>query len=147
MALPPKLREKLPEFKMEHLSELDRGSVGRRVDDAVRMCLDNISKFPHRDGGKPEVRRVDIAVFLTPELKETTVPVETGGGRVQDVKHMELVGVSVRVKVKSSLPDAESADVKMACEVRNGVIKEVRFNPHNNTTPEQLELDLDDEDA
>ena len=141
--LSEKLKEMLPQLCMEHLGKLDRGAVQRRVDDAINLCLTNISKFPFRDGGKVETRKVTIEVYITPELKEISVGVEAGG-RQQEIKGFELKGLEVRAKVKSGLPDAETGDVRMACDIRNGAIKDVRFNPDNNHQPEQLELDLEE---
>lgn len=146
MPLSPKLKEQLPQFNIEHLGEMDRNAVARRGNAALALCLENISQFPFRDGGKVETRKVTIEINLTPELKETKVAVELPGGRQQEVKHFELAGVTARVKIKSALPDAETGDVRMACDIHNGKIKEARFNPENNEAPDQLELDLDDED-
>jgi hypothetical protein len=52
----------------------------------------------------------------------------------------ELSGLSVRVKIKAGLPDAESADVRMLVDMRGGQIANVLFNPDNNSEPSQLEL-------
>ena len=141
--LSDKLKEALPQLCMANLGKLDRGAVERRVDAAIALCVNNINQFPFRDGGKVESRKVTIELYITPELRETTVAIETNGGRQQEVKNFELKAISGRVKIKSGLPDAETGDVRMACDVRNGAIKDVRFNPDNNFAPEQLELDLE----
>lgn len=135
----PKLKEALPKLSMERLSELDRGAVERRVNAALALCLSNISQFPFRDGGKVETRKVLIEVQITPEIKAIKIGVE-GKGRQQQVEGWELEGVVVRVKVKSALPDAETADVRCLCEIRNNQITDVRFNPDNSDRPEQLDM-------
>lgn len=139
----PKLKEMLPEFCMENLAQLDRGAVERRVNDELNQAFNNISRFPCRDGGKVEPRKVIIEVTLTPEVKEIKQGVEVNG-RQQEVSAYELAGVSVRAKVKGVHPDAETADVRMLCDMQNQRIQSVYFNPNNNDRPEQLELDLED---
>lgn len=139
-----KLAERLPEFTMENLSQLDRGAVERRVNDAITQAMSNISRFPFKDAGKVEVRKVIIEVQITPELRKIKVPVESGRG-THEAESFELSGVSVRAKVKGVNPDAETADVRMICDIRQERIQAVYFNPNNNDRPEQLELDLGDE--
>lgn len=138
----PKLREQLPEFTMEHVGEMDRGAVERRVNYAIKQCLQDIARFPFRDGGKVEPRKVVLELVLTPEVKAVKVGVEVAG-RQQEVDSYELHGISVRAKVKSAVPDAETADVRMVCDIQNNQILDVRFNPDNNDRPDQLELDLE----
>lgn len=142
----PKLAEMLPQFTMETLSQLDRGAVERRVNDELAQAYNNISRFPCRDGGKVEPRKVIIEVTLTPELKKIKTAVEVGG-RQQEVDSFELSGIVVRAKVKGVHPDAETADVRMLCDIVNNRIQGVYFNPENNERPEQLELDLDCDEA
>lgn len=136
-----KLKEQLPSFNMSNLPQLDRGAVERRVNDAIAAALNNISRFPFRDGGKVEVRKVIIEVQITPELRKIKTPVESAFGTT-DLDSFELSGISVRAKVKGVHPDAETDDVRMLCDIQNQVVKGVYFNPNNNSRPDQLELDL-----
>lgn len=138
-----KLKEHLPQLTIQNLGQLDRGSVARRFGDAVEQILANISKFPCRDGNKVETRSLELKVFFTPELRLDKRGIESANGNQMEVDVPELSGVSVRVKIKSALPDAETADVKMACDIINGRIADMRFNPNNNKAPDQLEFDLD----
>jgi hypothetical protein len=140
------LKDKLPRLELEQLGKLDRGAVARRFSDAIEQVLANISKFPFRDGNKVETRSISMSVYLTPELKLSKQGVEGRNGRQHEVDVAELSGVSVRVKIKSALPDAETADVRMACDIQNGRITDLRFNPENNAAPEQLELELADDE-
>lgn len=140
-----KLKEHLPQLNLDSLGELDRGAVERRFRDAMDSVLTNISKFPFRDQNKVETRAIHLSVFMTPELKLFKQAVEGPNGRQVEVDVAELAGLSVRVKIKSALPDAETADVRMACDIINGRINDVRFNPDNNGKPEQLSLEYDDE--
>ena len=140
-----KLKAALPQLSMDTLGKLDRGAVARRVNDAISLCLANISKFPCRDAGKVETRKVTVDILMTPVVKAIKQGVEVNG-RQQEVDAFDLVGITTRVKVKSGLPDAESADVTMLCEIQNGTIRDVRFNPTNNSAPDQMELAYDDDE-
>ena len=137
-----KLKDMLPELNMSNLAQLDRGAVERRVNDELSQAFNNISRFPCRDGGKVEVRKVVIEVTLTPEVKSVKQGIEVNG-RQQEVEAFELCGVSARVKVKGVHPDAETADVRMLCDIENGRIQSAHFNPDNNDRPEQLEIDFE----
>jgi len=143
------LKDNLPQLKFRNLGQMDSGTVERRVDGAIRETLDNIGRYPFRDGGKVESRKVTITLVLTPALKKTKQMIELAGGRSQEVDTFELDGVSARVEVSSALPVAKTADVRVLCETRNGRIETALFNPHNNQMPEQMELfggDDEDED-
>lgn len=142
-----KLKDHLPQLALNTLGQLDRGAVERRFRDAINCVLDNISKFPFRDNTKVETRAIHLSVFLTPELRMFKSAVESGHGRQVEVDVAELAGLSVRVKIKSNLPDAETADVRMACDIINGKINDVRFNPDNNAKPDQLELEYTEDDG
>ena len=142
-----KLKEHLPQLNLDSLGQLDRGAVERRFGDAIESVLANISKFPFRDQNKVETRAIHLAVFITPELRLFKQAVEGNNGRQVEVDVAELAGLSVRVKIKSALPDAETADVRMACDIVNGRINDVRFNPENNAKPDQLELEYADDDG
>lgn len=137
-----KLKASLPQLQMANLGSLDRGAVARRVNEAISLAANNISKYPFRDGGKVEARKVVIEIVMTPMIEAVKIGVE-GAGRQYEADGFELTGICTRVKVKSALPDAETADIKMLCEMKSGAITDIRFNPQNNMRPEQLELDLE----
>lgn len=139
------LKDKLPQLTLDTLPKLDRGALAKRFSDAIAVCIQNISQYPCRDG-KAETRAVHVALFLTPEIKLKKQCVESSGGRQVEVDVPEIVGLVVRAKVKSSIPDAETADVRMVVDVVAGRITDARFNPENNDAPDQLEL-FEDEEA
>lgn len=131
--LDPKLEANLPRLAAENIGRLDNGSVARRLNAAIADVLRNISQFPFRDAGKAETRKVTMELAITPEIR----PTKNGANQVDGY---ELSGLSVRVKIKAGLPDAESADVRMLVDMRGGQIANVLFNPDNNSEPSQLEL-------
>ena len=137
------LKEKLPQLGLPTLHQLDRGGLAKRFADAIGMCLANIAQYPCRDG-KAETRAVHLSVYLTPELKFKNQAVETASGHTE-VKVPEICGLMVRAKVKSAIPDSETADVRMVVDVVNGRITDARFNPANNEMPEQLEMEFDED--
>lgn len=138
------LKERLPQLGLGTLHQLDRGGLAKRFSDAIGMCLTNIAQYPCRDG-KAETRAVHLSVYLTPELKMKKRGVETAGGRQVEVDVPEICGLIVRAKVKSAIPDSETADVRMVVDLMNGRITDARFNPENNDNPDQLELFDEDE--
>lgn len=140
------LKDKLPQLKFNNLGQMDSGTVERRVNGAIRETLDNIGRYPFRDGGKVEPRKVTITLVLTPTLKKSKRMMELAGGRSQEVDTFDLEGVSARVEVSSALPVAKTADVRVLCETKNGRIETALFNPNNNQMPEQMELFIDDGD-
>ena len=144
--LSAKLAESLPEFDARGILLCDDGNNERRLNGLLRDVLDNISRYPFTGNGKVEDREITIKIKLIPELKEVKRPIETNGGRVMDVKTFELLGVMAQVKMSAGLPAAKSNVVRLACMIKNQKIQTAHFNPHNNDAPEQLELDLDDDD-
>lgn len=138
------LKDRLPQLGLATLHQLDRGGLAKRFSDAVGMCLANIAQYPCRDG-KAETRVVELKVYITPELKMKKRGVETSGGRQVEVDVPEICGLMVRAKVKSAIPDSETADVRLVVDMINGRIADARFNPDNNDNPDQLELFDEDE--
>lgn len=138
------LKEKLPQLGLATLHQLDHGGLSKRFSDAIGMCLANIAQYPCRDG-KPETRAVHLSVYLTPELNFKKQGIERSGGGVAEVMVPEICGLLVRAKVKSAIPDSETADVRMVVDLTNGRITDARFNPQNNDQPDQLELFDEDE--
>lgn len=138
--------DNLPELTLSNLSKMDHGTVGRRFNDAVIECIGNISRYPFRDAGKVEVRKIIVEVTLTPEIRTFKQGVEVSG-RQQEVDAYELSGVKAQVKIKSSLPDAICGTVKTLCKIVNNQIRKISFNPHNNQSPEQMELDMELDEA
>jgi|DEB3_MinimDraft_2_1074329.scaffolds.fasta_scaffold05960_5 hypothetical protein len=144
--LTPKLAEQLPKFDARGILFMDDGNTERRLNGLINDAMDNISRYPFTGNGKVEKRKITVEIEIVPELKEISVPIETNGGRVNHVKSHELAGAIVQVKLAAGMPVAKSNVVRLACQLKNQKIVAAHFNPHNNDAPEQLELDLDDED-
>lgn len=141
-----KLAEQLPQFDAKGILAMDDGNNERRINGLIRDAMENISRYPFTGNGKVEKRVIEAKIIIVPELREINVPVEVGGGRVNQVKSYELAGAIVQVVLKAGNPVAKSNVVRLACEVKNQKIVAAHFNPNNNDAPEQLELDLDDEE-
>lgn len=137
-----KLKESLPQLTLQTLHQLDRGKLDRQFSRAIARAMQNISEFPCK-GSKAEPREIALVFKLTPEIRFTKNAIETAMGQTE-VMIPEIVGVTVSARIKDKFPIFESDDVRMVTEVVNGNIKDARFNPNNNSRPEQLELDLDE---
>lgn len=136
-------RERLKPVSFETLQVYDRDSLARRLADAWRNILDNISRYPVRDG-KPEPRKIIIELTIIPEVAKCKQAIETSGGH-REIEVPKVVGLRSFATIKDKLPLFQSSDVNMAVDVRNDRIVDARFNPNNPASPNQLEFDLDDE--
>lgn len=137
-----RLKEELPQLSLESLHQLDRGKLARQFRRAVTRAMQNISEFPCK-GEKVESREISLVVKLTPEVKFNKIGIETAIGNAEALQP-EIIGISAACYIKDKFPIFQTDDVRMAVDIINGQISDVRFNPNNNNRPDQLELDLDD---
>ncbi len=135
-------KDGLPQLELSTLHELDRGKLDRQFSRAIARALHNISEFPCK-GDKVECREIALVIRLTPEVRFAKTSVETGMGHAE-ASVPEIVGVTVNAHIKDKFPIFQTDDVRLAVDVVNGQIKDVRFNPNNNVRPEQMELNLDE---
>jgi hypothetical protein len=142
-------RERLKPVNFQTLEVYDRGSLARRLGDAWRNILDNISRYPLRDG-KAEPRKIIIELTIIPEVAKVKEGMERNG-RQQEIEVPRIVGLKTFATIKDKLPTFQSSEVCMAVDIRNDRIVDARFNPNNPSSPNKLEFDLeidgfDDED-
>lgn len=137
-----RLKNELPQLSLESLHELDRGKLARQFRRAIARAMQNISEFPCK-GEKVESREISIVLKLTPEVKFNKISLETAMGQAEALRP-EIIGISAACYIKDKFPIFQTDDVRMAIDIVNDQITDVRFNPNNNNRPDQLELDLDE---
>ena len=137
-----KLKQSLPQLKLETLHHLDRGKLARQFQRAIARTLQNITEFPCR-GDKPETREIVLRIRITPEVKFEKTAVETAYGH-SEASVPRIVGLSINADIKDKLPIFQTDDVRFVVEMINGQITDARFNPANNINPAQLDLFDDD---
>ena len=126
---------------LDSLPKLSRGQLNRQFAAAVGRALDSISEFPCK-GEKVESREIVISITLTPEIKFEKRAIETAYGQTEAAVP-QIVGVAMKACIKGKNPAFSTDDIRMAVNVVNGRVKGAMFNPNNNHSPEQLELDLE----
>lgn len=127
------LKEHLDQFSLENLPKFSRGKVGRLYKQAMAHILTHLAAYPMRDG-KPEVATLTITIPIRTVMEKVKTPFETSFG-TQEVDVPKLKGLIASVKVKAGIEALESDDVRMATEIRNGRITDVRFNSEDNDNP------------
>ncbi len=136
-----RLKDTLPQLSLESLHQLDGGKLARQFRRAIARAMQNISEFPCR-GEKVETREICLVVKLTPEVTFKKVSHETAMGQAEYTAP-EIIGIAASCFIKDKFPIFQTDDVRMAVDIVNGQINDLRFNPNNNNRPDQLELDLD----
>lgn len=127
------LKNHLDQFSLENLPKFSRGKVGRLYKQAMAQILSHLAAYPMRDG-KPEVATLTITIPIRTVMEKVKTNIESPFG-TQEVDVPKLKGLIASVKVKAGIDALESDDVRMATEIRNGRITDVRFNPEDNDNP------------
>lgn len=127
------LKNHLDAFSLENLPKFSRGKVGRLYKQAMAQILSHLAAYPMRDG-KPEVATLTIVIPIRTVMAKVKTNIEGPYGS-QEVDLPKLKGLIASVKVKAGIDALESDDVRMATEIRNGRITDVRFNPDDNDNP------------